>query len=66
MAKTTVPVLTDGRFTGRGLDAARAVQTGVAYDVCSPDFGADPTGKRDSTNAIQSAINKAYAAGGGA
>nr|DAK12835.1 MAG TPA: peptidase [Caudoviricetes sp.] len=65
MAKTTVPVLIDGRFTGRGLDAARAVQTGVTYDVCSPDFGADPTGRRDSTKAIQDAVDRAYAAGGG-
>jgi hypothetical protein len=35
------------------------------YNVCSPTYGADPTGAADSTTAIQNAINAAQSAGGG-
>lgn len=55
----TVPTLTQNRLTGNGLTAALAVQHGAAFDVTSPDFGADPYGMIDSTAAIQAAINKA-------
>lgn len=41
-----------------------AVQQSM-YNVCSPTFGADPTGVSDSSTAIQNAINAAGAAGGG-
>ncbi len=35
------------------------------FDVTAPDFGADPTGERDSTAAIQKAIDRAAERGGG-
>lgn len=65
MAEYTVPTLTQGRLTHAGHDAVLAVQPGTAYNVVSPDFGADPTGQADSTAAIQKAIDRAAAAGGG-
>jgi uncharacterized repeat protein (TIGR02543 family) len=39
--------------------------TGPIFDVTDPTYGADPTGATDSTDAIQSAIDAAEAAGGG-
>lgn len=54
-----------GAFTGRGRDAVARVQHGFTFNVCSPEFGADPTGVKDCTAAIQAAVNKAAAAGGG-
>lgn len=66
MAAVTVPSLNaQKRFTDASREAVLAVQPGSAFNVCSPDFGADPTGKRDSTQAIQNAVNAAAAAGGG-
>lgn len=66
MAAVTVPSLNaQKRFTDASREAVLAVQPGSAFNVCSPDFGADPTGKRDSTTAIQNAVNAAAAAGGG-
>ena len=65
MVQFTTPTLTNGRFTGKGVLAVQAVGTGANYDVCSPDFGADPTGAKDSTKAIQDAIDKAAANPGG-
>jgi PKD domain/Pectate lyase superfamily protein len=35
------------------------------FDVTSPTYGADPTGVKDSTTAVQAAINDAQAAGPG-
>lgn len=61
----TVPTLEAGRLTGTGLLASLAAQHGHEWYVTSPDFGADPTGQKDSTEAIQNAIDKASAAGGG-
>lgn len=62
-----VPALVSGRFTASGRTAVlSAAQTGASYNVCSPEFGADPTGAQDSTAAIQAAIDQAAAAGGGA
>lgn len=55
----------EGNFTGKGLDAAMRVQYGRTYRVCSPEFGADPTGKKNSRPAIQKAIDLANASGGG-
>ena len=37
----------------------------VVADAIATDFGADPTGKKDSTRAIQSAIDSVKALGGG-
>lgn len=55
----------EGQFFGKGLDAAMQVQYGRTYRVCSPEFGADPTGKKNSRPAIQKAIDLASASGGG-
>lgn len=58
----------DGAFFGAGLDAAKRVFHGRTYNVCSPEFagGADPTGVKDCTPAIQAAVDKAAADGGAA
>lgn len=62
---TIVPTLSSGRLTGAGLEAAQAVYTGASLNAASPDFGADPYGLKDSTDAIQKAIDKAHELGGG-
>ena len=55
-----------GLLTGAGLQSVPiGARGGSTYDVCDPEFGADPTGKNDSTAAIQKAQDKAYADGGG-
>lgn len=67
MVSLTVPSLEDGAFSGAGLDAARRVYWGLTVNVCSPEFsgGADPTGVKDSTAAIQAAVDFVHRAGGG-
>ncbi len=40
-------------------------ESAVVADVIATDFGADPSGEEDSTNAIQSAINEVQKLGGG-
>jgi polygalacturonase len=37
----------------------------IVADVIATNYGADPTGQRDSTMAIQAAINKVGSLGGG-
>lgn len=55
----TVPVIgEDGAFTGDGLGAAQRVYSGITLNICSPEFGADPTGVEDCTPAIQAAVDK--------
>lgn len=55
----------EGRFFGKGLEAAMRVSFGRTVNVCSPEFGADPTGKTNSRPAIQKAIDHVSASGGG-
>ena len=55
----------EGRFFGKGLEAAMMVNFGRTVNVCSPEFGADPTGKTNSRPAIQKAIDHVSASGGG-
>ena len=67
MTEIIVPIIgEEGAFAGAGLDAAKRVQYGRTYRVCSPEYGADPTGVIDSTEPIQRAINDANEDGGGA
>lgn len=42
-----------------------AVTTGTVFDVTAPPFGADPTGRRNSTRAFAAASSALNAAGGG-
>lgn len=65
-----VPVLnTQHRFEGKAVeavqDASARVVFGRTFNVCSPLFGADHTGVKDSTAAIQAAIDRANSEGGG-
>ena len=55
----------EGQFFGKGLEAAMMVNFGRTVNVCSPEFGADPTGKKNSRPAIQKAIDHVSASGGG-
>lgn len=65
MAFKTIKIEDDGSLSGVGRDAVKRANYGLTYNVCSPEFGADHTGKADSTVAIQKAVDKAHAAGGG-
>lgn len=53
-----------GTYSSNAADSKTA-RTG-AFNVTTPEFGADPTGSVDSTKAIQDAVNKAAAGGQGA
>lgn len=59
----------EGKFTAlalqAALDAASRVVLGRSINVCSPDYGADPTGATDSRAAFQKAADKLAAQGGG-
>lgn len=55
----TVPTLTAEKLTGTAVRAVQAIQFANNWNVCSPEFGADPTGAKDSTAAIQAAIDRA-------
>lgn len=57
--------LTDHNNIEAGLLALWTAVQQSMYNVCSPTYGADPTGAADSSTAIQNAINAAQAAGGG-
>lgn len=68
MAETTIkfPVFRDGdSFDQAGVAAVQRVYLGHTLNVCSPEFGADPTGKKDSTPAIQAVLDKLHELGGG-
>lgn len=59
MTEIIVPIIGEaGAFTGDGLGAAQRVHHGMTLNICSPEFGADPTGVEDSTPAIQAAVDK--------
>lgn len=59
MTEIIVPIIgEDGAFTGDGLGAAQRVHHGMTLNICSPEFGADPTGVEDCTPAIQAAFDK--------
>lgn len=45
---------------------AAPAKSGYSVSVIDAPYGADPTGKQDSTAAIQAAVDAVYAAGGGA
>lgn len=55
----------DGAFFGAGLDAAKRVFHGRTVYLDSPEYGGDPTGKRDNTPALQKAVDDLAAEGGG-
>ncbi|WP_167747010.1 carbohydrate-binding protein [Cohnella luojiensis] len=59
-------ILQDFAYAGywRGEKSIPATPPGATYNVVT-QYGADPSGAADSTNAIQNAINAAGAAGGG-
>lgn len=65
MTYRTIKINDDGTISGKGLDAVKRINYGRTYNVCSPEFGADPTGMKDCTAAIQAAVDKAHAEGGG-
>lgn len=65
MAFKTIKLNDDGTISGAGLDAVKRMQYGATFNICSPEFGADPTGVKDSTAAIQKAVSKAAATPGG-
>lgn len=68
MAELLVPTLSGQNFSGDGLAAARNVTLGRHINVCAPRFGADPTGKKNSTDAFVKAFAEAsdsYAKGVG-
>ncbi|MDO4251769.1 MAG: glycosyl hydrolase family 28-related protein [Rothia sp. (in: high G+C Gram-positive bacteria)] len=54
-----------GNFVDAGKDAVAKVHLGITVNVCSPEFGADPSGKQDSTEAIQTAVDHVADLGGG-
>lgn len=62
MAEFTLPIIQNGVFEQAALkatqDAAARLHLGVTLNICSPEFGADPTGVKDSTAAIQAAVDK--------
>lgn len=59
MAQLRVPTISGQEFRGEGLAAAQNVTIGKQVNVCSPRFGADPTGKKNSTVAFQAALAEA-------
>lgn len=64
----TVKVLTlseEFKLIGKGREAIEELHFGRTVNVCSPQFGADPTGVKDSTPAIQAAIDWVHSQGGG-
>lgn len=65
MAIKVPTINASGELEGAGLDAVKRMNYGKTYNICSPEFGADPTGEKDSTQAIQKAVNKASEGNGG-
>lgn len=65
MAYKTIKLNDDGTLSGAGLDAVKRMNYGRSFNICSPEFGADPTGVKDSTAAIQKAVDKASSMPGG-
>lgn len=59
MAYTTIKLNDDGTIEGKALDAVMRAQYGRTFNVCSPKYGADPSGVKDSTAAIQAAVDDA-------
>ena len=57
--------LNDSKSSKKLVKTKYATEGAVVVDVDVTDYGADPTGERDSTSAIQSAINGVKNLGGG-
>lgn len=55
----------DFKLIGKGREAIEELHFGRTVNVCAPQFGADPTGVKDSTPAIQAAIDWVHSQGGG-
>ena len=61
-----VPAInSQGNFFDKGLEAVMRVNFGRTVNVCSPQFGADPTGRVDCTPAFQAAVDYVSGLGGG-
>lgn len=65
MVYKTLKVEENGVLSSASMNAVKRMNYGRTFNVCSPEFGADPTGVKDSTPAIQAAVDKAHAEGGG-
>lgn len=65
MAYKTLKVNDDGTLSDASLNTVKRMNYGRTFNVCSPEFGADPTGVKDSTTAIQMAVDKAASMPGG-
>lgn len=65
LAFKTIKLNDDGTISDAGLDAVKRMNYGRTFNVCSPEFGADPTGVKDCTPAFQAAVDKAASTPGG-